>query len=478
MSRILIADDDEGIRSALASALEKEGHETLVAASGEEALGLLRNGLTDLLLLDLRMPGLSGLETLERARAECPELPVILMTAYGSTEAVIEAMKLGAFDYVAKPLDPPDLLARVERALLAARLGRSAAHPKPSPGPECVDGIVGTCPKMLDVLMQIGRVAPSDTTVLVRGESGTGKELVARAIHRHGLRAREPFIVVHCAAIPDTLLESELFGHEKGAFTGAGARKFGRFEQAHGGTVFLDEIGDMSPAIQAKILRVVQHGTLERLGGGETIQVDARVISATHRPLEAFVRDGRFREDLYYRLSVFTISLPPLRERSDIPLLAEHFLRHQRARLGKPQLRLSPDALERLRAYRWPGNVRELEHALAQAAILCGGGAILPAHLRLEATSEPLPTDLSAALREFAKEVLSREPGRAHGSMVDSIEREAIAEAWRRTGGNLSKAAILLGLSRPTLRSKVRALGIGRDERPEANGTNGSNGAD
>ncbi|MCI0588595.1 MAG: sigma-54 dependent transcriptional regulator [Planctomycetes bacterium] len=477
MSRILIADDDEGIRSALASTFEKQGHETLVAASGEEALGFLRGGCPDLLLIDLRMPGLSGLETLERVRAACPEVPVILMTAYGSTEAVIEAMKLGASDYVAKPFDPADLLARAERALLAARLARSVPLPGPRTGPEPIDGIVANCPMMLDVLMKIGRVAPSDTTVLVRGESGTGKELVARAIHRHGRRARHPFIVVHCAAIPDTLLESELFGHEKGAFTGASARKIGRFEQAHGGTVFLDEIGDMSPAIQARILRVVQHGTLERLGGGETIRVDARVISATHRPLEAFVREGRFREDLYYRLSVFTISLPPLRERGDIPLLAEHFLRLQRARLGKPQLRLSPGALERLLAYPWPGNVRELEHALQQAAILSAGGAIQPEHLRLEEHAGPPRTDVVAAIRHLANESLSRQPGSAHGSMVDLVERHAIVEALRRTCDNLARSARLLGISRPTLRSKIRALGIERRERPETNGTNGSNGS-
>ncbi|HKB15161.1 MAG TPA: sigma-54 dependent transcriptional regulator, partial [Planctomycetota bacterium] len=464
MSRILIADDDEGIRLSLARAFEQAGHKAILAASGEEALESLRGGCPDLLLLDLRMTGLSGLETLERARAACPDLPVILMTAYGSTEAVIEAMKLGAFDYVAKPFDPPDLLEKAERALLAGNLARGVAHPEPSPGPEPVDGIVGTSPKMLELLMMIGRVAPSDTTVLVRGESGTGKELVARAIHRHGRRARKPFIVVNCAAIPDTLLESELFGHEKGAFTGAGARKPGRFEQAHGGTVFLDEIGDMSPAIQAKILRVVQHGTLERLGGSETIRVDARVISATHRPLEEFVREGKFREDLYYRLSVFTISLPPLRERrEDIPRLAQHFLRLQRSRLGGPEIRLTPHALDRLLAYPWPGNVRELEHALQQAVILCARGAIQPEHLRLGVHPEPPRTDALAALRELAKDLLSRKPGAVHGTMLDLAAEQAILEALRRTGGNLVRSAKLLGISRPTLRAKMRGLGIGRE---------------
>ncbi len=326
MSTILIIDDDDQLRKSFHKLLSEEGYTAEGAASGEAGLGIIRNQSPDLVIVDIRLPGMNGLETFEAIHDLEPKLPVIIMTAYGTTETAIEATKMGAFDYILKPFEIPDMLAVIKQALEAGRFMRTPVQVDVSPDEAAKEAIVGRSKPMQDVYKAIGRVSTADATVLIRGESGTGKELVARAIYQHSLRAEKPFLVINCVAIPENLLESELFGYEKGAFTGAAHRRVGKIEQAHGGTVFLDEIGDMPFSIQAKILRLLQEKSIERLGGRRTIPVDVRILAATNRDLEAALADGRFREDLYYRLKVVTISLPPLRDRrDDIPLLTDFF---------------------------------------------------------------------------------------------------------------------------------------------------------
>ncbi|HWP34040.1 MAG TPA: sigma-54 dependent transcriptional regulator, partial [Thermodesulfobacteriota bacterium] len=383
--KILIVDDEEPIHYAFRKILP-EGAEVISALSGEEALARLAETQPDLAIMDVRMGGQSGLATLQEIRRRYPRLPVVIMTAYGTMQTAIEAMKLGAFEYLLKPFDIPRMQRVIAQALDSARQSRAAAPGAAAEAVEPVgaDVLIGVSPAMQEVYKQIGRVAEKDVTVLIRGESGTGKELVARAIYRHSRRADRPFVIVNCAAIPDSLLESELFGYERGAFTGATGRHAGRFEQADGGTLFLDEIGDLSLATQAKLLRVLQEGEVTRLGGGETRRVDVRVICATNRDLEAALRAGTFREDLYYRLNVITISLPPLRERrEDIPLLVAHFLDRFGRELGRPVRGLEPAAMAAAQAYAWPGNVRELENTLKRAVLLAKGPLVTLEDLRL-----------------------------------------------------------------------------------------------
>ena len=464
MSRILVVDDERNVLTSFQHLLGKKGHEVLTAKSGEQALSLLGSNSPDLILMDIRMAGLSGLETFRQAKAIVPKVPVIMMTAYGTTDTAIEAMKLGAFEYTLKPFDIPKLTALIERALAMGQLMRTPVTYGVADADARAQRIIGKSSKMVEVYKLIGQVAHSTVTVLIRGESGTGKELVARAIYHHSQRAERPFIAVNCAAIPETLLESELFGYEKGAFTGAVARKPGKFEQASGGTILLDEVGDMSPSTQAKVLRVIQEGTCERLGGHETIRVDVRLLAATNQDLEALIRARQFREDLYYRLNVVTITVPPLRERrDDIPLLAEYFLKRYGRELQKHGLRLSAEALERLSAYEWPGNVRELENCIKQAIVLATGDVLMPDHLRLGPSAQVRSTPESLnVLRELARQHLEQAPGSAHQQLMEQVEAQIILEALTQTQGNLAQAAKLMGITRPTLREKIAKYRIQR----------------
>ncbi|MBU2621420.1 MAG: sigma-54 dependent transcriptional regulator, partial [Proteobacteria bacterium] len=402
------------------------------------------------------------LETFRAIHKIEPKLPVIIMTAFGSTETAIEATKLGAFDYILKPFDIPDMLALVKQAVRASRFMRSPVEMDTIPDKASRDAIVGRSIKMQDIYKAIGRVSQTDATVLVRGESGTGKELVVRAIYQHSLRANKPFLVINCVAIPETLLESELFGYEKGAFTGATHRRVGKFEQAHGGTVFLDEIGDMPLNLQAKILRLLQEKNIERLGGSENISADVRIIAATNRDLESAIMEGRFREDLYYRLKVVTIWLPPLREReSDIPALTDYLLSKFSDENGIKNPGITEEAKAIFSKHSWPGNVRELANTI-QKALIFNRGAPISSDDIAKAISEELHENNSnpergnqALLQWVRKELTTRTDGNLFDSCIDNIASILISEALNICEGNRSKAAKLLGLSRPTLHSKI-----------------------
>jgi len=381
---ILVVDDDTEVRYSLNRVLSSQHYRVTEAPNGEEGVGAVKRSPPDVVLLDNRMTGMTGLETLQHIRAANPKQLVILMTAYGTAQTAIEAMKFGAFDYVVKPFDPPKLIALVESALRTQADIRSAgggAQPVIN-SEDHKEGIVGSSGPMQQVFKVIGQVAASDVTVMVTGESGTGKELVARSIHRHSHRSAKPFVAVNCSAIPENLIESELFGHERGAFTGATAQRLGKFEVCDGGTIFLDEIGDMTPATQTKILRVLQEGEIQRVGGSETLRVNVRVIAATNKDLEALVKDKEFREDLYYRLNVVRLRLPPLRDRvEDVPQIVEFFLQNLAKGKKTKARRVSPEALAILCRHRWPGNVRELENTIYRSAVIAQGDAILPKDL-------------------------------------------------------------------------------------------------
>ncbi|MEJ2024477.1 MAG: sigma-54 dependent transcriptional regulator, partial [Deltaproteobacteria bacterium] len=384
MSTILIIDDDDQLRMSFEKLLLEEGYAVKSAASGEAGLKMIPSDPPDLVILDMRLPGMNGFETFQAIHRIEPKLPVIIMTAFGTTETAIESTKLGAFDYVLKPFEIPDMLLVIKAALKAGRFMRSPVHMDGSPvdmngSPEQAsrDAIIGKSHPMQEVYKAIGRAAPTDATVLIRGESGTGKELVARAIYHHSIRNNMPFLVINCVAIPETLLESELFGYEKGAFTGASHRRIGKIEQANRGTIFLDEIGDMPLSIQAKVLRLLQEKSIERLGGRGTIPVDVRIIAATNRDLKAAIAEGGFRKDLYYRLKVVTITLPPLRERvEDIPLLADYFLALFARDRDMVNPGLTKDAKALLASHTWPGNIRELANTLQKTIIFNRGAPI------------------------------------------------------------------------------------------------------
>ncbi len=469
MAKILIVDDDPQPRFSFERLLQSEGHELFTAPSAEKGIEIVRQEQPDLVIQDLRLPGMGGLEAFSRMREIDPKLSVIIMTAFGTTETAIEATKMGAFDYVLKPFDIPDILEVIEKAIEAGRFMRkkvkvdTAGNDEPQ-----TDLLLGRSSQMHELYKAIGRVAPTDATVLIMGESGTGKELVARAIYQHSLRAAAPFLVINCVAIPETLLESELFGYEKGAFTGASTRRVGKIEQANKGSVFLDEIGDMPLGIQAKILRLLQERHIERLGGRGTIPVDVRIIAATNRDLAKAVEEGRFREDLYYRLNVVTLELPPLRERKgDIPLLAEYFLRRYAREAKQDAPGLTEAALHVLEAHNWPGNVRELSNTMHKALIFNRGAPLEPEDMsRAMGIAESGPTApcqsrMEDMLRQWLHDELAAgSRKRPLDELCGYFEQMVISEALVLTGGNRTRAAKLLGLSRPTLLARIEKYGL------------------
>jgi two-component system nitrogen regulation response regulator GlnG len=509
MDKLLIIDDEADIQRSFRRLFEGPEVEVHTVGSGEEGLATIPELKPDLVIMDIRMGGLNGLETLRRIRETDARLPVIMMTAYGTTQTAIEAMKLGAFDYLLKPFDVPKMKELVGNALRAARQMKAVVAVEPLLESEDYElGIVGRSPGMQDVFKLVGQLAVSDATALITGESGTGKELVARAIYSHSRRADHPFLAVNCAAIPDNLLETELFGHEKGAFTGATHQRIGKFEQCNRGTLFLDEIGDMPLTTQTKILRVLQSGTFERVGGNETVKVDVRVIAATNRPLEQAVAARSFREDLFYRLNVVRVPLPPLRERrQDIPLLIDYFVRRFAKGTDRPPKAVVPDALRLLESHQWPGNVRELENAIRRATVVATGDAILVrdlppevagpvagpvAEVRIENETAPgsLPASSRGDIDSQAPGRSPTSPGSASGSgtvvsegdptalaqalfrwargnpalkVLPAVERELVIEALKETRGNQVQAAKLLGITRATLRKRIDKFGIRRE---------------
>jgi len=469
MAKILIVDDDPQLRQSFEKLLVDEEHELITAATGEQGVAVVQSQNVDLVIQDVRLPGMDGLETFRRMKAIQPKLPVIIMTAYSTTETAITATRLGAHDYVLKPFDIPAMLGLIDKALEAGRFMRNTVALGRSESDETLDVIVGSSPQMQDLYKAIGRAAGAEATVLIRGESGTGKELVARALYQHSLRANQPFLVINCVAIPETLLESELFGYEKGAFTGAHSRRVGKIEQANRGTIFLDEIGDMPLPIQAKVLRLLQERQIERLGGSGVFPVDVRIIAATNRNLEEAVAVGAFREDLYYRLNVVTLRLPPLRERmGDVPRLADYFLERKAREMGIPKPAILPEAMALLQAHHWPGNVRELANVMQKARIFNQGLPLGPTEISHAISGLSFPGQEQAAsleeaekaIRAWARDCFLASAGSAFDNCLDKVSALIIAEALELTGGNRTRAARLLGLSRPTLIARIAKYGL------------------
>jgi nitrogen regulation protein NR(I) len=464
--RVCLIEDDASARSALEHMLAAEGYEVIGHPDGETGLAAALTEDFDCVLTDLRMPGVSGLELTDTLRDELPNLPVVLMTAHGTTETAIEATRRGAFDYILKPFEMEELLAILTRAVEAGRRGRQKVSLEGEMVREAA--LVGQSRAMQAVYKEIGRVAEKPVTVLLLGETGTGKELVARALWQHSDRRTKAFVAMNCAAIPGNLLESELFGHERGAFTGADVRRIGRFEQANGGTLFLDEIGDLSLETQAKLLRVLQERVIARVGGRETIPVDVRVVAATHRDLPALVASGKFREDLWYRLSVVVISLPALREHpEDIPALVEYFVTRHGAELGGVAP-IQPAAVKYLSAQPWPGNVRQLENVVKRALLLAHGYTITESLVRAALQQARSPGNSAeagartlATLCDDALAAARRDPGcGAVPALLTVMERELLARAHATTAGNITQMAQLLGWSRLTVREKLKLHGL------------------
>jgi DNA-binding NtrC family response regulator len=447
-SKILLVDDDPDFCEALGDRLRSQGFQVTVAGRGSEALRLCREEAPAIVLLDLILPGIDGMAVLETIRRESPDVVVVVITGHGTIARAVEAMKKGAYDFVTKPVDARHLEIVLGKALERQGLRDANALLSSELGDRYA-AIVGDSPQMAEVLDVVRRAAPSGATMLLLGESGTGKEVIARAIHRWSDRREQPFVVVNCVALSEELLESELFGHEKGAFTGAHQQKRGKLEVAHGGTVFLDEIGDIRPALQAKLLRVLQDQTFERVGGTRPIRTDVRFVAATNRDLRAAVRDGLFRLDLFYRLNVLSLTLPPLRERAgDIPALAQHFLERYRRELKRELRGLTPEVMTCLRRYAWPGNVRELENVIERAAVLADGPDVTP-------------RDLPAEIREAGlADGVAREAARTYHAAVEEFKRGLLASTLRRTNGNRTRAARLLGLQRTYLARLIRDLGL------------------
>ncbi len=472
MPVLLAIDDDPLIQEAFRFCFAGKDLDLVVAGTGQEGLDLYEQCQPDVVILDVHLPDFSGLELFRRLHELDPRMPVIMVTGKGTAETAIEAMQLGAFDYVVKPFDYDQLTEQVRRAFEISRLMRvPALVVEEGPPPASADLLIGHCPAMQEVYKAIGRVASRDVTVLILGESGTGKELVARAIYHYSKRAKGPFLAINCAAIPEPLLESELFGHEKGSFTGADRKRIGKFEQCNGGTLFLDEIGDMTTLTQTKILRVLQDQQFERVGGSETIKTDVRLIAATNRDLKTLMQKGTFRSDLFYRLNVFSIRLPSLRERpEDVPLLVEHFLQHYNRELGKEVSGVAPETLAILEHYAWPGNVRELQSVLKQALLQASGPVLVPDFLPAALLAEPTPAaptlahpkeDLTLVdLTHFIQDRLQQGTSNLHSAVLEVVERHLLLAVLKHTQNNQSAAARILGITRPTLRARLNDLGL------------------
>ncbi|MBX3413956.1 MAG: sigma-54-dependent Fis family transcriptional regulator [Pirellulales bacterium] len=472
MSTILVIDDDPAMQQVFTRLLSDEQISVMVAESTNRGLQLLEEQRPDVVLLDIMLPDASGLDTFKHIRERDPHLPVIFITSDQTSDTAIEAMRLGAFEYLTKPLNFPRVRQIIAQAIEIRRLMRVpvAMGPDGEDDGETSDLLVGRCAAMQEVYKQIGRVASQNLTTLIYGESGTGKELIARAIYQHSSRASGPFLAVNCAAIPEPLLESELFGHEKGGFTGADSRRIGKFEQCSGGTLFLDEIGDMTPLVQSKVLRVLQEQQFERVGGNQTITTDVRILAATNRDLEAMVTEGTFRADLYYRLTGFTISLPPLRDRGDdLILLTKHLLRRLGPQLGKNVTDIAPQTIEMLKSYDWPGNIRELQNVVKQAILRSTGPVLLPQFLPPEVTAKKRTQTAapqaaaSSPLETFVGERLQAGSTRLYEEALEFLERRLLTQVLQQTHGNQSQAAKILGITRGSLRNKIRRLGITLD---------------
>ncbi len=466
MKPVWIVDDDRSIRWVIEKALSREGIAFNSFSSAQEALDALSGGAPEVLVSDIRMPGLSGLELLQAVKQRHPAVPVIVMTAYSDLDSAVAAFQGGAYEYLPKPFDVDQAVELIRRALDESRRESEAIEPM-GEAPE----ILGQAPAMQDVFRAIGRLSQSSATVLITGESGTGKELVARALHRHSARASRPFVAINTAASPKDLLESELFGHERGSFTGAQQQRRGRFEQAEGGTLFLDEIGDMPAELQTRLLRVLSDGTFYRVGGHQQIKVNVRVIAATHQNLEQRVRDGSFREDLFHRLNVIRLRLPSLRERAeDIPLLSKHFLAASAQQLGVEPKRLADEALQHLSRLELPGNVRQLENLCHWLTVMAPGQVIevgdLPAEFRDQSTA--VASDWLSALEQEAERRLARGQTGILDDLGRQFERTLISKALQRTGGRRIEAANLLGMGRNTITRKIQELGIEDDPEPES----------
>jgi two-component system, NtrC family, response regulator AtoC len=462
VAHVLIVDDEVNIRRVLAAMLKREGYEVTTAADGEQALGVLLKTPVHVVVTDLVMPRLGGMELLRRVAAEFPDVPVIVITAHGSVDSAVAALKAGAFDYITKPFEQDELKKVIAKAARAHDLERQNVHANFTDGDR--PPLVGESPAMKAIYDIVGKVADSPSTVLITGESGTGKELIAKALHRGSPRRDKPLIKVNCAAIPKDLVESELFGYERGAFTGAVGSKPGRFELADGGSLFLDEIGEVPVEMQVKLLRALQESEFERVGGIKTLRVDVRLIAATNRDLKQLITDGKFREDLYYRLAVVPVALPPLRDRrEDIPLLVRHFIAKYDERLGKRVEGIEEEALQLLLAYSWPGNIRELENLMERSVLFADGPLILasalPDSLREKGAQAPVPIAAMGPLGAIAapsgasmKEIVRQAQA--------ELEKELITRALEETGGNVTRAAKRLQISRKSLQVKMKELGL------------------
>ncbi len=461
--KILLVEDDIGIAAALKKDLQAEGYEVAVAARGDEGNSRAQQESWDVVITDLKMPGLSGLDLVAQLHAAKPKLPIIMMTAFGTTETAIEATKLGAYDYLLKPFDMTEMLDLVAKAVGSSRLMSEPLEMGELRSAQ--SAIIGNSRAMQAIYKEIGRVAATTVTVLIRGETGTGKELVARAIYQHSARAAQPFIAVNCAAIPETLLESELFGHERGSFTGAHARRIGRFEQANRGTVFLDEIGDLSLSTQVKLLRVLQEKYIQRVGGNEKVPVDARVLAATHRDLETAIRERQFREDLLYRLSAVTITLPPLSERTeDIPQLVKYALLRAAAEMDVQSASIQPEAVAFFQSQAWPGNVRELENVVRQSLLLARAYPVSldhaqQAYARTRKSAATPDQTIATYFTDLLARAQREELVGVRSQMIEEMERELFTRAIQLAQGNQAKAARWLGVTRTTMREKLVHFG-------------------
>lgn len=473
LEKILLIDDDEGLNHFLNRFFKRKGYDVTICLNGEDAIRKIHNENFDLILLDYKMPGLNGLETLKKIKDTQVKTPVVIMTAYGSTDTAIEAMKRGAYDYLSKPFERKELSCIVSEALELNRRMKEVVYISDSASPfESASSnktlkMIGRSKTMQAVYKTIGQIAEKDVAVLITGESGTGKELAAKAIYHHSRRKEKPFLAINCPAIPEQLFESELFGYEPGAFTGAHHTKIGKIERANGGTCFLDEIGDMSAALQAKLLRVLQEGELERLGGMKTIKVDVRIIAATNKDLSLAVQKGLFREDLYWRLKVITIDLPPLRKRTeDIPELVEYFIARFGAEYNKPIRHVSEGVLKHFKTYSWPGNIRELENCLRRAVIVCTGDVIMEEHIELldkqkehraqSLNREQVMNGLIDKIQNILPEVIRLSKEDIHANIIEIVEKTIILKALEECGNNQVKAAEMLGISRNTLRHRLK----------------------